>query len=962
MSRRPLGAVVSQMIVAATSLLIAVLVLRELGAAGLGTFSLLFGVLLTVNAVQTGWIGDSLTVLDRFDPGIRRALFQSQAISVLAIFAIAWALALSIDGVDATTAMLFGMASVAWALEETIRRLLIARREFWTLVANDGAFALGSLGLLVAVTLSGAALTLDAVIISLLAGSIAAIGLGVVQLPRVELVRGPVAPSRMRELASFAGWRAVQVGLRPGSQALVRAIVATVASLEAVGQLEAARLLIAPALTVANGAGMFFLPTYADQRRRRVPLHPSIGRAMLVIAGICGAYGIVALALREPLGNLLTTGESIVSTTAVASWMLFSIAFGIGLPPGAANVTAGRSRQTFAIRSLDAGIGVGVAGLFVLAGWVDAVPMGLAVGAFVGAGLLVRVVRSEPPVDGASDRMDDTTATGSAAGSVASVLELPAPVLPIETDSHWQWAPELTGPAGFVASPAPTAPPTARPSDPPSAPPTRRPPSPPVRPRSTRTRTPNRAPARGRRGTVEWHRELLWVVPLVVIVAIEYKFRRRSIDDALAGSIDAMIALELLTLAIVGTWSLWRLVPSKPRIEPLMMLMWGYILTTAASAMYSAFPMLALARAVELIIIGTVIQLVSSQGTLSTISRLLHGWVALITLSIVAGLAYVAPKTGPQEGRFTWLSVHSVSAGSMLAVSVPIVFGLWLAAGRRPLPWPRWVYGSLLAVQIVFLLLTRTRGSTGGALVAIAVMAWLSSGRKARPELVLGSLIAGGALSLAFGRQILEFLTRGETVDQLGTFNRRTEIWSLAWDSFLQRPFFGLGFNSAKGVFFDETGLGGAHNSVINVMIDVGLFGLIWWLLLVIGALVLLGRLRRVERRSTVLLPGATGTARSDHLILTGIFVALLINSITTEGLGAGVNVMAIWFFLACAWLTLLDADRRTAMRRTSQRRRRRTRPVGLIAAYARPHGACGGDGWSRLSGITSLPGAARAW
>ncbi len=178
---------------------------------------------------------------------------------------------------------------------------------------------------------------------------------------------------------------------------------------------------------------------------------------------------------------------------------------------------------------------------------------------------------------------------------------------------------------------------------------------------------------------------------------------------------------------------------------------------------------------------------------------------------------------------------------------------------------------------------------------------------------MLGSLVAGGAFALAFGGQILEFLTRGETVDQLGTFNRRTEIWSLAWESFLQRPFFGLGFNSAKGVFFDETGLGGAHNSVINVMIDVGLAGLIWWSLLVVAALALLRRVRRRERRSPVLCPGATGTTGSDLLVLIGILVALFVNSITTEGLGAGVNVMAIWFFVACAWLTILDVNQRPA-------------------------------------------------
>jgi O-antigen ligase/O-antigen/teichoic acid export membrane protein len=897
MGRRPLGAVVSQVIVAGTSLLIAIVVLRELGASGLGTFSLLFGVLVTVNALQTGWIGDSLTVLDRFDPGIRRALFQSQAIAVVAIGAGTWAIALLVDGVDATTAILFAAASTAWALEETLRRLLIARREFWHLVVNDVAFAIGMFGSLAAIVAAGTTLTLDVVFTSMLAGSIVAIGLAIVQLPHIELLRGPNAPARMNELASFASWRSAQVGLRPASQALVRAIVATTVGLEAVGLLEAARLLVAPALTVANGAGMFFLPTYSDQLRRRVRLTPSVGRAMVLIAGICVSYGLVAIVFRQRLADILFSDASNATALGVASWVLFSIAFGIGLPVGAANVAAGQSRQTFMIRLADAVIGVALAGLLALAGWVAAVPVGLAIGAFVGAGLLLRAVPISIRRLAESDRDPARTPSNNPpAGAERAPQPLDEPV-------HWRWSPEPTEQIGSLSS-------------------TSRPPAPPVRPRPPRGRPAARASRAGRTTPIDWGRELLWIAPLVLIVAVEYKFRRRSIDDALSGSIDIMIAVELATLALIGTWSLWRLVPSRPRLEPLMMLMWGYILTTAVSALYSPFPMLALARAVELIIIGTVVHLVSSQGTFSTISRLLHGWVALISASIVVGLVYVAPTTGPQEGRFTWLAVHSVSAGSMLAVSVPIVFGLWIAAGRRPMPWPRWVYGALLVVQIAFLLLTRTRGSIGGALVALAVMAWLASGRKARPELVLGSLVVGGAFALAFGGRILEFLTRGESADQIGTFNRRTEIWSLAWESFLERPFFGLGFNSAKGVFFDETGLGGAHNSVINVMIDVGLVGLIWWVVLVVSALVLLGRLRSRGRRSPVLLPGAVGTAQSDEIILIGVFVALLINSITTEGLGAGVNVMAIWLFLACAWLTILDADQRGRMERAMRPRR----------------------------------------
>ena len=406
----------------------------------------------------------------------------------------------------------------------------------------------------------------------------------------------------------------------------------------------------------------------------------------------------------------------------------------------------------------------------------------------------------------------------------------------------------------------------------------------------------------------------LWALPLLLVVATEYKFRRRSIDDALGGSIDVVIALELAVYGLVGAWTAYRLAPTRPRLTPLTVVMWGYVLTTAASALYSAFPLLALARSVQLVIIGTVVHVIATDGTLDTLRRFAHAWIVLMSVSILVGLAYVFPTTNAQEGRFTWLSVHSVSAGSMLAISVTIVFGLWMVTGqpspRLPLPWPRWVYGSLLVFQSVFLLATRTRGSIGGALIGVAIVAWALSGQRARPQLVLGSLVTGGALLLAFGGTILEFLTRGESAEKIGTFNRRTEIWTLAWESFLDRPLQGLGFTSAKGVFFDETGLGGAHNAVINVMIDAGLAGLVWWFALLIVVGVSIARLGPAAR-SGAAISGVGGSLRVDHAVLLGVFVASLVNSITTEGLGAGVNVSAIWLFLMAAWICVLHREAR---------------------------------------------------
>ncbi|MEP4592611.1 MAG: O-antigen ligase family protein, partial [Ilumatobacter sp.] len=840
-SGKPLAAVASQGIVAGSSLLLQLVALWKIGERGLGQFALLFGILVTINSIQSGWLGDSLTVLDRFEPGIRRALVRSQLAVVILVFGAATLLALPVGDVGLTTAVLFGVTSTAWAIEETFRRLLIARREFTKLVVNDAAFAAGSFGLVGFVVVTGATFELETLVLALLAGAAVAIAVGVIQLPAIELSRGILGPSQMRTVASFAVWRAAQVGLRPGSQTIVRFLVVWVASEAALGQLEAARLVLAPVLTVVNGAGVYLLPTYSAQARDRRPLRPSVPFAMLVVAALAGGYGALAVAFRGPLTDLLTDGTTAVTLTALVAWTAYSIGFGAGVPAGNALVARGRSRDAFTVRIVDAVVGVAASAVIAVAIGSDAVPFGLALGTFVGAILLLRGLRDA----------DSPGASLPAPDASQRVTDLPAPTSGA-TPSAMRRAGVDTGPVDEplriglgvdvdrVDRPADTDPvvfgdiSSMRGSDDDTlqwTPPLARLPRPRVARATTRATIGDHSPfgsgGAARRALKPVERDRwLWLLPLVAIVATEYKFRRRPIDEALGGAVDLMIIAELGVYALIGLWAVWRLAPTRPRLTALTVAMWGYILTTAASSLYSTFPLLALARGVQLVIIGAVVHVIATDGRIRHLTKLIHGWIVLLTVSIAVGLAYVAPTTGPQEGRFTWLHVHSVSAGSMLALSTPILLGLWLSARQRDnpiaLPWPRWVYGSLLVAHGVFLLATRTRGSIGGCFVALAVMAWIWSGQKAKPQLVLASLVGGGASLLAFGATVLSFLTRGESADQIGTFNRRTEIWSLAWESFLDRPLHGLGFTSAKGVFFDETGLGGAHNAVVNVVSDAG--------------------------------------------------------------------------------------------------------------------------------------------
>src|SRR6478752_8997892 len=69
-----LGGISAQLSQALGSLVLQVVAARMLGADGLGAFAVLYGVIIMATAVCTGFVGDSLTVLDRGRGDIRAAL------------------------------------------------------------------------------------------------------------------------------------------------------------------------------------------------------------------------------------------------------------------------------------------------------------------------------------------------------------------------------------------------------------------------------------------------------------------------------------------------------------------------------------------------------------------------------------------------------------------------------------------------------------------------------------------------------------------------------------------------------------------------------------------------------------------------------------------------------------------------------------------------------------------------
>lgn len=880
---RPAAAIVSQGIVAGSSVALQLVVARSQGDERLGQLALLLGVLVTLNAVQSGWVGDSLTVLDRHEPRLRTALQRSLLVALVLVGVVAFGVARLVDGLTLRTGVIFSVVMVLWALEETGRRILIARREFWPLALNDTAYAVGALGWLIGWVAAGRAATIDLVLVSMGVGAVVAIVVAVVQLPREELRLARGAESAMREVASFAFWRSLQVGLRPGALAVTRFAVAATASTAALGQLEAARLLMAPVLTLMGGIGVYLLPTYTRAIQSGREPRPPIVRMMGLLALIPLGYAALAVLVEGPLVDLLTDGKFTVTTTAILCWALYAGAFGAGIPPAHAVTATGRSRQAFAIRALDNGVGVVAAVAIAVAGAVSWVPLGLAAGGVVGALVLLRASRDRSLVDGTIHRVD----VSPGVDGLPDVTPIPVPDRLATTrltqmprpETVWAsgsdgagggFAARLGGVMSLEQSPTPEF-----------------------------VGEEHRADVGAPSGAPRW----LWLLPLVLIVATEYKLRRRDINDSLSGSADFGILIELGLFALVGLAAASLMTHARVRWVPLTILMGGYAATTAISAIYAPFPQMALARGVQLLIIALVAITLVSVGDRRTMGWLLDGYTVLMTGSILLGLAWVAPVSRVQQGRFTWLYTHSVISGALLAMSVVLLTARVVGRpGSRLLPpLPGFLSHRaqvlLLAVHFVFLLRSQTRASAAAALIACLVIVWLRVSPRFRPQLAATFLLAVTAAALASGSVVMAFVQRGEDASRITTLNRRTEIWVLAWESFLRHPLDGRGFTAASGVFYDavaeggEKPLGGAHNAYVEVITDVGLIGFTWWAGLI--AMTIVG-IARLHRRNG---PTVEVTA------MAGLMTCLLLNAVTIEGLGAGVSAPAIMLFVTAAWV-----------------------------------------------------------
>ncbi len=205
--------------------------------------------------------------------------------------------------------------------------------------------------------------------------------------------------------------------------------------------------------------------------------------------------------------------------------------------------------------------------------------------------------------------------------------------------------------------------------------------------------------------------------------------------------------------------------------------------------------------------------------------------------------------------RFAAVESDPNSLAMTLALALPMAWYLGMTA-RNPIL--RWVSRCYIAVGLVAIGLTASRGGMVAATVALMIvpltMTRLSPGRLIAAVVML--TVSGVLAAVYIPDKIVQRLaTTGTEVEDL-SLGGRFKLWEAGMKALTERPLTGYGAGFWRKAV--EPWLGPnpqvAHNSYISVVVETGIVGLLLYLGMFLAVFLALMRLPSFERRFTLVL------------------------------------------------------------------------------------------------------------
>jgi O-antigen ligase len=348
---------------------------------------------------------------------------------------------------------------------------------------------------------------------------------------------------------------------------------------------------------------------------------------------------------------------------------------------------------------------------------------------------------------------------------------------------------------------------------------------------------------------------------------------------------------RLVGLVCFGLWVLATIATGRVRVPPVAawtvaaFLGWAYL-----SYFWSADPSATLTKATTFLQLGGLVWI--AYDLLDTRERLSQLAVAIVIGAGLAGLLTIITAVQGEAARgvsrFTVFDAGPNNAAAVLVLSIGVaMFLLRLHPARSRLA----IVTTFVVISVVAVLLTASRGALVALCSTVAVLI-VDRRNLMKKRLVWGIamvvVVAAFAVTVVPRASFERLGTTGTEITE-GTLNARTTYWRLALDLFEQRPIQGVG----AGAFPEENlrlGASGkvAHNTFISILVELGLVGLVLFLLAFGRAAARLARAdRRVWRPFLAIMVGGVVSAAALSMELRKLVWLLLALALAESSLAS---------------------------------------------------------------------------
>ena len=145
------------------------------------------------------------------------------------------------------------------------------------------------------------------------------------------------------------------------------------------------------------------------------------------------------------------------------------------------------------------------------------------------------------------------------------------------------------------------------------------------------------------------------------------------------------------------------------------------------------------------------------------------------------------------------------------------------------------IAATIILASILTLILAQSRTSIAGLIAGLIIYLYLDK----KKGMALSLLLTGVIIMLfTSGSEIISsYLLRGQSAELVSSLSGRTHGWSVAWEMFQQSPWIGHGFAAAArtDILGGQSGASTLHGAIFDIIVGVGLAGLIPWALAMLG-------------------------------------------------------------------------------------------------------------------------------